>query len=405
MFYRRIATLAAAAALVVSACSSAASPSTGGGAASAAPPASAAAAASAAPASAAAKACTVGVSWNNFQQPRWAATDKPSMQKTIEAGGGKFVDKDANLKNLQQLTDVDTLIQQGANVLVILAQDNKAILPAIQKAKDAGIPVIAYDRLIEDPTGSVLYITFDNVGVGKAEAEAVLTKVPKGNYVLIKGDPGDANASTFLPSGWDQAGLKDKIASGDIKIIGPKDGTYTNAWDTKTATNNMEAIIDAANSSNQKIDAILAENDSTALGVVGALTNKNYGYPPLSGQDGDPANLNNVALGKQYVDVWKNSNVLGQMAGAAALQLCQGKTFAQITVPDGLDASVALPAGTPSADFKTPAGNTVKSFIFKPTPITADTLQKVIDAGWYAKKADICKGVSTTSATAPAACK
>jgi D-xylose transport system substrate-binding protein len=406
MFYRRIATLAAAAAIVVSACTGAASPSTGG-AASAAPASAAAgsAAASTAPASAAAKPCTVGVSWNNFQQPRWAATDKPSMKKAIEDGGGTFVDKDANLKNLQQLTDVDTLIAGGANVLVILAQDNKAILPAIQKAKDAGIPVIAYDRLIEDPTGSVLYITFDNVGVGKAEADAILTKVPKGNYVLIKGDPGDANAKTFLPSGWDQAGLKDKIASGDIKIIGPADGTYTNAWDTKTATNNMEAIIDAANSSNQKIEAILAENDSTALGVVGALTNKNYGYPPLSGQDGDPANLNNVALGKQYVDIWKNSNVLGQMAGAAALQLCQGKTFAQVTVPDGLDASVALPAGTAAADFKTPGGNTVKSFIFKPTPITADTLGKVIDAGWYAKKADICKGVDATSATAPAACK
>ena len=76
--------------------------------------------------------------------------------------------------------------------------------------------------------------------------------MPKGNYVLIKGDPGDANAKTFLPAGWDQAGLKDKVASGDIKIIGPADGTYTNAWDTKKAQTNMEAIIDAANSSNRR---------------------------------------------------------------------------------------------------------------------------------------------------------
>ena len=200
------------------------------------------------------------------------------MKKTIEDGGGKFIDADANLKNVQQLTDVDNLINQGAKVLVILAQDNKAILPAVQKAKDANIPVIAYDRLIEDPSGSVLYMTFDNTAVGKAEADAIIAKVPKGNYVLIKGDPGDANAKTFLPAGWDQAGLKDKVASGDIKIIGPADGTYTTAWDTKTATTNMEAIIDAANSSNQKIDAILAENDSTALGVAAALHNKNYGF-------------------------------------------------------------------------------------------------------------------------------
>jgi D-xylose transport system substrate-binding protein len=368
------------------------------------PPASVAPAS--AGASSAAGACTVGVSWNNFQQPRWAATDKPMMKKTIEDGGGTFIDKDANLNNTQQLTDVDTLIQQGAKVLVILAQDNQAILPAVQKAKDANIPVIAYDRLIEDPSGSVLYITFDNVGVGKAEADALIAKVPKGSYVLIKGDPGDANAKTFLPLGWDEAGLKDKVASGDIKIIGPADGTYTDAWDTTKATNNMEAIIDQAVSAGTKIDAVLAENDSTALGVAAALTNKSYDpYPLLSGQDGDPANLNNVALGKQYVDVWKNSNVLGQMAGSAALQLCAGKAFADVTVPAGLDSTVATPEGTKAADFKTPAGNTVKSFIFKPTPITADKLDLVIAAGWYAKKADICKGVDTSSSTAPAACK
>ena len=145
------------------------------------------------------------------------------------------------------------------------------------KAKAAGIPVIAYDRLIEDP--SALYITFDNVGVGKAEADAIIKKVPKGNYVLIKGDPGDPNAKTFLPSGWDQAGLKDKVASGDIKIIGPADGTYTDAWKTEKAQSNMEAIIDSAVSSNKKIDAILAENDSTALGVVGALTAQELRLP------------------------------------------------------------------------------------------------------------------------------
>src|SRR5438874_10181280 len=347
--------------------------------------------------------CVVGVSWNNFQQPRWGATDKPKMKQTIEAGGGTFIDADANLDNQRQLSDVDTLISKRAKVLVLLAQDQKAILPALQKAKDANIPVIAYDRLIEDPSGSILYITFDNVGVGKAEAEAVLTKVPKGNYVLIKGDPGDPNASTFLPSGWDQAGLKDKVASGDIKIIGPKDGTFTDAWKTEKAQSNMEAIIDQANASNTKIDAILAENDSTALGVAAALHGKNYGFPPLSGQDGDPANLNNVALGKQYVDVWKNSNELGKAAGQAALQLCQGKKISEVSIT--VDSSVAPAAGNTPQDFKTPGGNTVKSIILKPTPVTADSLDKVISAGWYADKAAICKGVDTSSSTAPAACK
>ena len=351
--------------------------------------------------SAAAVNCTVGVSWNNFQQPRWAAADKPNIQQTVEAAGGTYIDADANLSNERQLTDIDSLINQGANVLIILAQDTKAILPAVQKAADAGIPVIAYDRLIEDP--SALYITFDNVAVGEAEAKAVLDKVPTGNYVLIKGDPGDPNASTFLPQGWDNAGLKDKIASGDIKILGPAEGTYTDGWATEKAQSNMEAIIDQANASGDKIDAILAENDSTALGVVAALTAKSYGFPPLSGQDGDPANLNNVALGKQYVDVWKNANELGKAAGQAALDLCAGTAMADLTLPDGfINASVAPVAGPAVQDFTTPGGTVVKSFILQPTPITAETLDQVISAGWWATKDDICKGVTASDPGASA---
>jgi D-xylose transport system substrate-binding protein len=395
MFYRRVAVLTAAVAIATAACTGAASPSTGGAATTA--PSAQGSASAPASASASAAACTVGVSWNNFQQPRWAATDKPMMQKTIEAGGGKFIDKDANLNNLQQLTDVDTLIQQGANVLVILAQDNKAILPALTKAKDAGIPVIAYDRLIED--SGVLYITFDNVGVGKAEAEAIMTKVPKGNYVVIKGDPGDANASTFLRGGYDDAGLKAKVDSGDITILAEQ---FTDGWKTEKAQANMEAIIDKAKSDGKEIQAVLAENDSTALGVVAAFKSKNAPIVPISGQDGDPANLNNVAKGLQYVDVWKNSNVLGQMAGAAALQLCAGKTLDAITVPDGLDSKVATPAGSKATDFTTPGKNTVKSFIFTPTPLTAENLNLVIEGGWITKD-KLCAGVDP--ATAPAACK
>jgi D-xylose transport system substrate-binding protein len=395
---RRLAALVSTAAIVMAACSSGATT---------APSESAAASASTAPSeSAAASAsaagnCIVGVSWNNFQQPRWAAHDKPNIQQTVEAGGGQYIDADANLSNEQQATDIDTMISKGAKVLIVLAQDTKAVLPSIQKAKDAGIPVIAYDRLIEDP--SALYITFDNVGVGKAEAEAVLNKVPKGNYVLIKGDPGDPNASTFLPQGWDEAGLKDKVASGDIKILNGPDGTFTDAWKTEKAQSNMEAIIDKAVSDGQKIDAILAENDSTALGVVGALTAKSYGYPPLSGQDGDTANLNNVALGKQYVDVWKNANELGKAAGAAALALCNGGSMASLKLPDGLiDPTVAPKAGLTAQPFTTPGGNTVSSFILQPTPLTADNLQLAID-GKQITKDELCKGVD--AATAPPACK
>jgi D-xylose transport system substrate-binding protein len=415
MSNRRAAGLLATTMLVVAACNgSGATPAPASHAATTGPAASTTASQVA---NASGGACSVGVSWNNFQQPRWAAHDKPAIQQTVTAGGGTYTDADANLSSEQQATDISTMVNKGVKVLIVLAQDTTAALPAIKAAEQAGVHVIAYDRLIEDP--SVLYITFDNVGVGQAEAAAVLAKVPPGttaapkNYVLIKGDPGDPNAATFLPSGWDAAGLKAAVDAGTIKILNgttdawPKNaGTYTTAWKTETAQTNMEAIIDKANSDGTKIDAILAENDSTALGVVGALTSKSYGsWPPLSGQDGDTANLNNVALGKQYVDVWKSADQLGKAAGAAALALCQGGQMASLTLQNGLvDPSVAPKAGLTAQPFMTPGGNTVSSFILQPTPITADNLNLVIDSHWVTKD-QVCAGVDTTAATAPAACK
>jgi D-xylose transport system substrate-binding protein len=304
------------------------------------------------------------------------------------------------------------MLGQGADVMIILAQDTTVIGPAVQAAKDAGVPVIAYDRLIEDP--DVLYVTFDNVGVGKLQAEAIIGQVPKGNYVLIKGDPGDPNASTFLPGGWDQAGLKEKVDSGDIVILNgpaggsgtwPTDyGTYTDAWATETAQANMEAIIDKAVADGTPINAVLAENDSTALGVAAALTGKNYDpYPPVSGQDGDPANLNNVAKGLQYVDVWKQANELGKATGAAALALCAGGEIASLTLEEGLvNPEVAPVAGLTATPFETPGGNTVSSFILQPTPLTAENLQLAIDGGQITKDA-LCAGVDPASA--PPACQ
>jgi D-xylose transport system substrate-binding protein len=396
MIVRRVAAVLAVAAMTLAACSG-----TGGG---------ASPAASAAASAAGGGDCTVGVSWNNFQQPRWAALDEPGIKDTVEGGGGKYISADANLSTEQQLTDVTTMLSQGAKVLIILAQDTTVIGPAVQAAKDAGVPVIAYDRLIEDP--DVLYITFDNVGVGRLEAEAILEEVPSGNYVLIKGDPGDPNASTFLPQGWDEAGLKEKVDAGEITILNgpeggsgtwPQDyGTYTDAWATETAQANMEAIIDKAVADGTTIDAVLAENDSTALGVAAALTGKNYDpYPPVSGQDGDKANLNNVAKGLQFVDVWKQANQLGRAAGAAAL--CAGGDMASLTLGEGLVAAdVAPAAGLTAQPFETPGGNTVSSFILQPTPLTAENLQLAIDGGQITKD-ELCAGVD--AASAPQACQ
>src|SRR4051794_18659276 len=122
----------------------------------AAPSGSAAAPSGSAPApsgSAAAGACSVAVSWNNFQQPRWAAHDKPNIQQAVEAGGGTYTDIDANNSTDTQLSQIQTLIDQHINVLILLAADTTALAnsDALANLKAAGIPVIAYDRLLESP--------------------------------------------------------------------------------------------------------------------------------------------------------------------------------------------------------------------------------------------------------------
>ena len=156
---------------------------------------------------AAAKDVTVGVSWSNFQEERWK-TDEAAIKAVLDKAGAKYISADAQASPSKQLTDVESLIAKGADVLLILAMDNKAILPAVKKATDEGIPVIAYDRLIENP--NVLYITFDNIGVGRMMGKAIEAAKPAGNYAFIKGDKGDANAD-FLFSG-----IKEVLESGYV---------------------------------------------------------------------------------------------------------------------------------------------------------------------------------------------
>jgi hypothetical protein len=96
-----------------------------------------------------AKDLVVGVSWSNFQEERWK-TDEAAIKAALEASGDKYISADAQASAAKQLTDIESLIAQGANAIIVLAQDSEAIGPAIEKAAAEGIPVVGYDRLIEN---------------------------------------------------------------------------------------------------------------------------------------------------------------------------------------------------------------------------------------------------------------
>ncbi len=321
-------------------------------------------------------ACTIGVSWNNYQEERWAKWDEPAIKAAIAAGGGTYISNDAKSSADTQNSNVANLISQGAKVVIILAQDGTAIKTAVTAALAANVPVIAYDRLIEDP--KVLYITFDNKLVGKLQATALLKAKSAGNFVVIKGNKADANAD-FLRAGYVEAGLPDVGKSTDsLKNVGE---TYTDNWDPAKAQTEMEQFLTA---NSNKIDIAFVENDGMAGGAIAALTAQGLaGSVPVSGQDGDSAALNRVALGTQTVDVWKDSRLLGKSAGESAVALCAN--------PDPSKVSGA-------AAFTTPGGNSVNSIFLTPDPITKDNFKDVLDAGWITKDV-LCKGVTAGSVT------
>jgi len=316
----------------------------------------------------------IGVSWSNFQEERWK-TDEAAMKAAIEAAGDKYTSADAQSSASKQLTDVESLIAQGANALIILAQDSSAIGPAVEKAVAEGIPVVAYDRLIENP--AAFYLTFDNKEVGRMQAREVFKVKPEGNYAFIKGSSSDPNAD-FLFSGQMEV-LKEAIDAGKVKNVGE---AYTDGWLPANAQKNMEQIL---TTNGNKIDAVVASNDGTAGGAIAALQAQGLaGTVPVSGQDADHAALNRVAMGTQTVSVWKDSRDLGKNAAEIASQLADGKKMTEI-------ANVT--------SFKTPGGNDMNSVFLTPVPITKDNLNVVIDAGWISKEA-ACQGVAAGSVAA-----
>ncbi|UWR78436.1 D-xylose ABC transporter substrate-binding protein (plasmid) [Phaeobacter inhibens] len=310
---------------------------------------------------------TVGVSWSNFQEERWK-TDEAAIKAALEAKGATYVSADAQSSSAKQLSDIESLIAQGVDALIVLAQDAQAIGPAVQAAADEGIPVVAYDRLIED--GRAFYLTFDNVEVGRMQARAVLEAQPSGNYVMIKGSPTDPNAD-FLRGGQQEI-IQAAIDSGDIKIVGE---AYTDGWLPANAQRNMEQILTA---NDNKVDAVVASNDGTAGGVVAALTAQGMEGIAVSGQDGDHAALNRVAKGTQTVSVWKDARDLGKAAANIAVEMAEGAAMGDV-------------AG--GAAWTSPAGTELTARFLEPIPVTADNLSVVVDAGWITKEA-LCQGVT-----------
>ena len=274
----------------------------------------------------------VGVSMPTKDLQRWNQ-DGENMQKLLEEAGYEVDLHFASNDVQQQLNQVTNMINGGCQVVVIAAIEGSSLGSALDLAKEKGIPVIAYDRLLMDSDAVSYYATFDNYKVGTVQGtyikDALDLDNAEGPFALeiTAGDPGDNNALYFYQGAMDvlqpymDAG-KLTVKSGQIEF----DKVATPTWKTEVAQNRATTVL-ANYSDGSNIDAWLCSNDSTALGVENALEDGYDGeWPIITGQDCDISNVKNMIAGKRSMSVFKDTRTLAAQVVKMVGQILAGET-------------------------------------------------------------------------------
>ncbi len=256
----------------------------------------------------------IGMSMDTLKEERWQK-DRDIFSAKVKEMGGEVKVLAANGDDATQMSQAEQLISQGVDVLVVIPHNAEATAPIVDKAHKEGIKVISYDRLIKNSEVDY-YISFDNVRVGEMQAQAVTSKVGKGNFVYIGGADTDNNAHMFKEGAMKVLNpLKDK---GDIKIVYDQ---FSKDWKPEEALKNMENAL-TANKNN--IQAVVAANDGTAGGAIQALAAQGLaGKIPVSGQDADLAAVQRIAEGTQTMTVYKPIKSIATKAAEMAVALAK----------------------------------------------------------------------------------
>jgi D-xylose transport system substrate-binding protein len=257
----------------------------------------------------------IGLSLDTLKEARWQADREMFVKRAGELGARVRV-LAANSDDTVQISDVEKLITNKVDVLVIVPHDGTAMAKGVKMAHDAGIPVIAYDRMIRDSDPD-LYVSFDNEHVGELQAQFLLEHLPtpgKGRIVRIYGAKTDNNAALFK-RGQDRV-LEPLIKNGDIQVLHED-------WAEDWKPENAKRIVNAAITANgPRIDAVLASNDGTAGGAIQALSEEGLaGKVLVTGQDAETVALQRIAVGTQAMTIYKPLRTLASGAAELAVQM------------------------------------------------------------------------------------
>ncbi|WP_432138368.1 sugar ABC transporter substrate-binding protein [Streptomyces sp. bgisy154] len=262
---------------------------------------------------------TVGVLMPEKTNTRYEEFDYPIIKAKVASltgNKGKTVYANGEANSDKQIEQMQKMISDKVDVILLDAVDSKAIAGTVKEAKEAGIPVIAYDRLAEGPIDA--YVSFDNELVGEVQGRSLIEGMGSpevtDNIVMINGSPTDPNAGQFK-----QGALSE--LNGRVTIAASYD---TDGWKPELAEQEMAEAIDKIGKS--KIGGVYSANDAMAGGIIKAL--KDAGVtevPPITGQDAELAAVQRIIAGEQYMSVYKSYPQEAEAAAEMAVAKVQGR--------------------------------------------------------------------------------
>lgn len=268
----------------------------------------------------------IGFAMDTLVHERWLRDRDIFVAKAKELGA-EVILQIAYSNSREQEKQVQYLLDQGIDVLVLVPHDAVTAAGMVKKAKDRGVKVISYDRLVKNADVD-LYISFDNIKVGELMGQAALQQTPAGNYLLLNGSESDNNSAMFR-EGYMSA-LEKGIKDGTINLAGE---TWVVDWLYENALSFMQKTLD----SNTKIDAIIAGNDTLASAAIHVLTEKRMaGSVTVVGHDADLDGCQRVVEGTQCATIYKPIDIEATKGAEFAVTLAKGGLVqANDTINDG----------------------------------------------------------------------
>jgi len=324
----------------------------------------------------------VGIAMPTRSLERWNK-DGSHLQGLLEEAGYETNLQYADNEVDQQISQLQNMINEGADILVIASIDGTALAPILAEAKAQDITVIAYDRLINETPDVDYYATFDNYRVGQLQGEFIRDALDlenaDGPFNLepFAGSPDDNNAKFFFSGAWDV--LLPYVKEGKLVVPSGKSPASNDEWQSigilgwgsEDAQDEMTNRLNSFYAGGTKLDVVLSPNDSLALGIAQALEGAGYvpgeDWPVLTGQDGDQANVLNIIAGKQSMTVWKDTRLLAERVATMIQQIVNGEEV-EVNDNETYDNGVKV----------------VPTFLIDPTVVTADNIEDtLIASGFY----------------------